>query len=87
MLVSPDKLNNLCIYTDRNYSRCYVNKQINVNLLSINIKLPYISFDLLTDRLTPSVTDQLLIMYDILLRQLFFVAVVVWVIGFFIWLM
>jgi len=28
-------------------------------------------FDLLTDRLTPSVTDRLLIMYGILLRQLF----------------
>jgi len=35
------------------------------------------SFDLLTDRLTPSVTDRLLIMYGILLRQLFFVLAAV----------
>jgi len=34
-------------------------------------------FDLLTDRLTPSVTDRLLIMYGILLRQLFFGLAVV----------
>jgi len=32
----------------------------------------------MTDRLTPSVTDRLLIMYGILLRQLFFVAAVVY---------
>jgi len=31
----------------------------------------------MTDRLTPSVTDLLLIVYGILLRQLFFVAAVV----------
>jgi len=36
---------------------CYVNRQINVSLLSRNIKLLQTSFDLLTDRLTPSVTD------------------------------
>jgi len=36
------------------------------------------SFDLLTDRLTPSVTDRQLIMYGILPRQLFFVAAVVY---------
>jgi len=35
------------------------------------------SFDLLTDRLTPSMTDRLLIMYGILLRQLFFVLAAV----------
>jgi len=40
-----------------------------VSLLSTNIKLLHTSFDLLTD--TPSVTDRLLIMYGILLRQLF----------------
>jgi len=33
-------------------------------------------FDLVTDRLTPSVTDRLLIMYGILLPDLFFTAVV-----------
>jgi len=40
MLISPDKLNNLCI-TDRNcLNRCYVNRQIRVSLLSTkNIKL------------------------------------------------
>jgi len=49
-----------------------------VSLLSTNIELLYTSFDLLTDRLTPSVIDRLLIMYGILLRQLFFVAAVVY---------
>jgi len=48
-----------------------------VSLLSTNIKLLQTSFDLLADRLTPSLTDQLLIMYGILLRQLFFVVAVV----------
>ena len=38
MLVSADMLNNLCI-TDRNCYCCYVNKRINVSLLSTNIKL------------------------------------------------
>jgi len=36
MLISPDKLNNLCItvlWTETVTSRCYVNKQINVTLL------------------------------------------------------
>ena len=32
---------------------CYVNRHINVSLLSTNIKLRKTSFDLLTDRLTP----------------------------------
>jgi len=50
---------------------CYVNRQINVSLLSTNIKLRKASFDLLTDRLTPSVTDRLLSMYGILLQRLF----------------
>ena len=49
-------------------------RQINVSLLSTNIKLLWTSFVLMSDRLTPSVTDRLLIMYGILLRQLFFVA-------------
>jgi len=57
MLISIDKLNNLCI-TDKNcYYHCYVNRQINVSLLSTNIKLLWTSFDLLTDRLMPSVND------------------------------
>jgi len=43
-----------------------VHRQINEQIL-----------DLMTDRLTPSVTDLLLIVYGILLRQLFFVAAVV----------
>ena len=55
-----------------------VNRQINVSLLSRNIKLLWTSFDLLTDRLMPSVTDRLLIMYGILLRRLFFVAAVLY---------
>jgi len=59
-------------------NRCYVNRQINVSLLSTNIELLYTSFDLLTDRLTPSVIDRLLITYGILLRLLFFVAAVVY---------
>ena len=68
-------------------NRCYVNKRINVSLLSTNTKLLLTSFDLLIDRLTPSVTDRLLIMYGILLRQLFFVAAVVYsgLWDFFIW--
>jgi len=49
-----------------------------VGLLSTNIKLLYTSFYTLTDRLTPSVIDRLLIMYGILLRQLFFVVAVVY---------
>jgi len=36
------------------------------------------SFDLLTDRLMRSVTDQLLIMYGVLLQHFFFVAAVVY---------
>jgi len=58
-----------------------LNRQINVTLLSRNIKLLWTSFDLLTDTLTPSVTDWLLIMYGILPRQLFFVAAVVCTVG------
>ena len=50
---------------------CYVNRQISVSLLATNIKLLYAqtSSDLLTDRLMLSVTDQLLIMYGILLQH------------------
>jgi len=47
-----------------------------VVVLSTNIKLLQTSFDLLTDRLAPSMTNRLLIMYGILLRQLFFVLAV-----------
>jgi len=50
---------------------CYVNWQINVTLLSTNIKLLQTSFDLVTDGLMPSVTDRLLIKYGILLQCLF----------------
>ena len=50
---------------------CFVNRQINVILLSKNIKLLQTSFDLLTDSLTPSATDQLLIVYGSLLPHLF----------------
>ena len=73
-LMSPDKMNNVCI-TDRTATiRCYVNRQISMSLLSTNIKLLLTSFDLnlLTDRLTPSVTEQLPIMHGILLRQLLY---------------
>ena len=42
-----------------------------MSLLSTNIKLLYTSFDLLTERLMPSVTDRLLIMYGILLQHIF----------------
>jgi len=42
-----------------------------VILLPTNIKLQETSFDLLTDRLTLSATDRLLIMYGILLQHLF----------------
>ena len=57
---------------------CYVNRQINVSLLSTNIKLLKTSFDLMTHRLTPSVTDRLLIMYGILLQHLLFVTAVMY---------
>ena len=50
---------------------CYVNRQINVSLLSRNIKLLWTSFDFLIDRLMPSVTDRLLIMYGIMLQHFF----------------
>ena len=50
---------------------CYINRQITVSLLLTNIRLLQASFDLLTDRLMPSVTDRLLIMYGILLQHLF----------------
>jgi len=73
-LMSPDKMNNVCI-TDRTATiRCYVNRQISMSLLSTNIKLLLTSFDLnlLTARLTPSVTEQLPIMHGILLRQLLY---------------
>jgi len=66
------------LQTETVTNRFYVNRQINVSLLSANIKLMYTSFDLLTDRLTPSVIDWLLIMYGILLQQLFVVAAVVY---------
>jgi len=60
-------------------NRCYVNRQVNVSLLSTNIKLlcrPLLTN--MTDRLTPSVTDRLLTTCGILLRKLFFVVAVVY---------
>ena len=68
---------------------CYVNRQIFLTSFSTDIKLLKTSFHLLTDRLTPSVTDRLLIMYGILLRHRFLCcsSCVQWVIGFLIWLM
>jgi len=40
MLFSPDKVNNLCVLrTETVTNRCCVNRQINVSLLSTNIKL------------------------------------------------
>jgi len=68
-------------------NRCYVNRQINVSLLSTNIKLLGTSFDLITDRLTPSVTDRLLIMYGIFAATAFVCcgSCVQWVTRFFIW--
>ena len=74
-----------CIWqTETAADRC-VNRQVDVSLLSTNIKT---SFDLLTDRLTPSVTDQLLIMCGILLQHLFlcYSSCVQSILGFFIWL-
>jgi len=46
-------------------------------------------FELMTDRLTPSVTDRLLIMYSILLQQPFLccTSCVQSIMGFFMWLM
>jgi len=67
---------------------CYVNKQIHLTLLSTDIKILQISFDILTNRLTPSATDQLLIMYGIFLWNLFLCcrSCVPWVMWFLIWL-
>jgi len=45
-----------CILRTETVTNCYVNKQIDVSVLSTNIKLLYTSFDILT----PSVTDRLL---------------------------
>jgi len=51
----PSKMQNL---PDTVTNHCCDNRQINVSLLlSTNIKLLQTSFDLLTDRLAPSVTD------------------------------
>ena len=44
---------------------CYVNRRINMRLLSTHIKLLWTSFDFLSDRLMLSVSNQLLIMYGI----------------------
>jgi len=60
-------------------TNCYcVNRQIHLTLLSTDIKILYTSFESMTDRLTPSATDRLLIMYGILLRHFFFVPAVVY---------
>ena len=58
-----------------------------MSLLSTDVKRQT-SFYLLTDRLMPSVSNRLLFVDSILLRQLFFVAAVVYhvlVMAFFIW--
>ena len=62
------------LHTETVTDCCYVNTQINMSLLSTNIRLLQTSFDLLTDGLVPSVTDclALLVMYGILLQHLFF---------------
>ena len=52
MLISPDKLNNLCITAETVINHCYVNRQIIVSLFSTNIKLLSTSFDLLTDAIS-----------------------------------
>ena len=60
-----------CLLRTETVTACsYVNRQINMSLISTNIKLLQTSFDLLTDRLMLSVTDRLLIMYGILLHSL-----------------
>jgi len=45
------------LHTETVTDCCYVNRQINMSLLSTNIRLLQTSFDLLTDGLVPSVTD------------------------------
>ena len=59
---------------------CYVNSQTAVNLLglSTNIELLWTSFDVLTDRLMPPVTDRMLIMYTA-----FWCSILFFVTGFF----
>jgi len=68
---SPDKYNNLRLRTETVTNCCYVNRRINVSLLSTNIRLLWTYFDLLTNKLTSSVIDRLPIMYGILMRYLF----------------
>ena len=61
-----------CVWrTETVTNHCYVIGQIHLTSLSTDIKILQTSFDALTDRLTPSMTDRLLIMYGILLRHLF----------------
>jgi len=55
-------------------THCYVNRHINI----INKYQTAIDQFWLTDRLMPSMTDRLLIVYDILLRKLFFAVAVVY---------
>jgi len=47
-------------------NHCHINQQIYLTLLSTDIKILQTSFDVMTNRLTPSATDRLLIMYGIL---------------------
>jgi len=62
----------ICVWwTETVANCCHINRQINVSLLSTNITLMLTAFDLLTDRLMPSVTDWLLVMYSILLQHLY----------------
>jgi len=71
MLISPDKLNNLCITAETVTNHCYVNRQIIVSLFSTNIKLLSTSFDLLTDAISDWPTADHV-------RQLYFVAALVY---------
>ena len=76
------------IQTETVTSCCYVNRQINVSVLSqiSNYCRPFFMY-FLTDRLTPSVTNRLLIMYGILVQHLCYSSCVQSFVGFFLWLM
>ena len=74
MQISPDKLHSLCI-VDRNL---LIVVMLIGGLMWIYYYQTAVDQFWLTDRLTPSVTDWLLIMYGFLLQQLFFVVTVVY---------
>ena len=56
----------------------YVNRQIHLTFSATDIKLLYTTFALPTNRLMPSASDRLLIMYSIFCNMLIFVAEVVY---------